>query len=134
MFAALLSTLGSTLVGAMTNAGAFVGISAGARALSHEDEERKRHNMKMEKFQKDHNSWIEKRQNNLDAERKRRQLAQSSEGHLQELDASMREYAAANPEPQFHQYYHPSQQQKYKDYLGAIVVVAAVGGIAYYVL
>jgi len=57
---------------------------------------------------------------------------------MQELDNSMREYRKAwevrNPEPQFYQYYHASQDQKKKDYIGGLVAVAVIGGIAYYVL
>ena len=124
--------------GAVVNALAFSGSNYLFHKLSASDVERKRHDLAIENFQKDHNAWIEKRQNNIDAEQKRRRAAQTAEDHMQELDASMREYArsweTAHPEPKFYQYYHPSEDQKKKDYLGAFVAVAAIGGVAYYVL
>ena len=124
--------------GAVINALAFSGTNYMFHKLSSSDEERKRHDLAIEKYQRDHNAWIEQRQNEIDAEQKRRRAAQTAENHMQELDASMREYAKAwkekNPEPKFYQYYHPSEEQKKKDYLGALVAVAAIGGVAYYVL
>ena len=124
--------------GAIVNALAFSGTNYMFRKLSLSDEERKRHDLAIEKYQKDHNAWIEKRQNHIDAERKRREAAATAEKNMLELDESMREYARAweaeNPEPKFYQYYHPSEEQKKKDYLGAFAAVAAIGGVAYYVL
>ena len=122
----------------MINALAFSGSNYMFHQLSSSDEERIRHDRAIESEQKARNTWLRKRQETLDAERKRREQAKTSEYHMQELDASMREYAkaweAANPEPQLHQYYHPSPQQKRKDYMGAIVAIAAIGGVAYYFL
>lgn len=93
---------------------------------------------KQESYQRDHNARIERRQEEIDAEQRRKRTAQRSENHLQELDASMREYAQAleeiNPEPKFYQYYHPSEDRKKKDYIGRLVAIAAIGGVAYYVL
>ena len=124
--------------GALINAVAFSGTNYMFHNLSSSDEERHSHNLKIEIFQKDHNAWIEKRQNNIDAEQKRKRAARTAEDHMRELDASMREYAraweTANPEPKFYQYYHPSEDHKKKDYLGTFVAVAAIGGVAYYVL
>ena len=124
--------------GAVVNALAFSGSNYFFRKLSLSDEERIRHDLAIEKYQKDHNAWIEKRQNELDAEERRRKAAQRSESHLQELDHSMVEYRKAwetrNPEPQFYQYYHPSEDQKKKDYLSAVITITAVGCVAYYVL
>lgn len=124
--------------GALVNALAFSGTNYMFHKLSSSDEERKRHDLAIEKFQRDHNAWIEKRQNDIDAEQKRKRAAQTAEAHMQELDASMREYARAwetkHPEPKFDQYYHPSEDQKKKDYLGALITITAIGGVAYYVL
>ena len=124
--------------GAVINALAFSGSNYMFHKLSSSDEERKRHDLAIEEYQKDHNAWIENRQSQIDAEQKRRRAAQTSENHMQELDASIREYASAwaakNPEPKFYQYYHPGEEQKKKDYLGAVIAIAAIGGVAYYVL
>ena len=124
--------------GALINALAFSGTNFLFHKLSAGDEERKRHDLALEKYTRDYHTWLENRQNRLDLERKRRLAAQTSEKHMQELDQSMVEYARAldaqNPKPQFFQYYHPSEAQKKKDYLGALVAIGAIGGIAYYVL
>ena len=124
--------------GAVINALTFSGSNFLFHKLSSSDEERKRHDLAIEAYQRDHNKWIEKRQEEIDAEQKRRRAAQRSENHLQELDASMREYAQAwetkNPEPKFYQYYHPSSEQKKKDYLGGFMAIIAIGGVAWYVL
>jgi len=124
--------------GAAINALAFSGSNWMFHQLSSSDEERKRHDLAIENEQKARNSWLKRRQEEFDAERKRREQAKSAEYNLQELDASMLEYAqaweAANPRPQFNQFYHPSEQQKGKDRLGALVAVAVVGGAAWYFL
>ena len=124
--------------GAVINALAFSGSNFLFHKLSASDEERKRHDLAIESYQRDHNKLIEERQQKIDAEQQRRRAAQRSESHLQELDQSMREYAKAwevrNAEPKFYQYYHPSENQKKKDYLGGLVAIVAISGIAYYVL
>ena len=101
---------------AVINALAFSGSNFLFHKLSSSDEERKWHDLAIESFQQDHNKWVEEKQQEIDAEQKRRRAAQRSENHLQELDQSMREYVKAwevrNPEPCFFQYYHPSEDQK----------------------
>ena len=124
--------------GALINALAFSGTNFLFHKLSADGDERKRHDLALEKYTRDYHTWLENRQNKLDLERKRRLAAQTSEKHMQELDQSMVEYARAldarAPMPQFFQYYHPSEAQKKKDYIGALVAIGAIGGIAYYVL
>ena len=124
--------------GAVINAFAFSGSNFLFHNLSFSDIERKRHDLAIESFQQDHNKWIKKRQEEIDAFAQRRRAAQRSENHLQELDQSMREYAHAwetkNPEPKFFQYYHPSEEQKKKDYIGGFIAIITIGGVAWYVL
>ena len=124
--------------GVLINALAFSGTNFLFHKLSAGDEERKRHDLALEKYTRDYHTWLENRQNKLDQERKRRLAAQTSEKHMQELDQSMAEYAQAldvrAPMPKFFQYYHPSEAQKKKDYIGALVAITAISGIAYYVL
>ncbi|MCE2507400.1 MAG: hypothetical protein J4F36_13240, partial [Nitrosopumilaceae archaeon] len=64
---------------ALVNALAFSGTNYAFHQLSSSDEERKHHDLALEKFQKDHNAWIERRQNAIDDEQKRRQSAARSE-------------------------------------------------------
>ena len=124
--------------GALVNALAFSGTNFLFHRISAGDAERKRHDLAMEQFTRDHNTWLESRQNKIDLERKRRLAAQTAEKHMQELDQSMIEYARAldaqDPEPKFYQYYHPSPVQKQKDYGFALISIIAVGVIAYYFL
>lgn len=133
-----MATLLALAGGAVINALAFSGSNYMFHKLSSSDEERERHDKATESEQKARNAWLQKRQENFDAERRRQEQARTSEGHFQELDASMREYARsweeANPKPQFHQYYTPSAAQQKKDYVGALVAIAAIGGAAYYFL
>ena len=118
---------------AIVNALAFTGTSAAFHALSSSDGERKRHNLATEKFQKDHNDWLEQRQTSINNEVKRTRAAQTSETHMQELDRSMHDYAMAYPEPQFHQYYHPSPNQKNQDFMLAAVSIVGLGAFTWYV-
>ena len=91
--------------GALVNALAFSGTNFLFHKLSAGDEERKRHDLAMESFTRDHNIWLQSRQNKLDQERKRRLAADRAEKHMQELDQSMIEYRRAldaqDPEPHF---------------------------------
>ena len=54
--------------GAVINALAFLGSNFLFHKLSSSDEERKRHDLAIESYQRDHNSWIERKQKEIDAE------------------------------------------------------------------
>ena len=77
--------------GALINAVAFSGNNYMFYSLSSSDEERKRHDLATEKYQKDHKAWIEKRQEKIDVERGRQRASEIAEKNMQELDKSMRE-------------------------------------------
>ena len=132
--ASLLAIAGTAVI----NAVAFSGSNYVFHKLSRSDEEQKRFNDAKLSMERDHLKWIEKRQNDEDKERKRRQAADTAEKNMQELDESMLEYTRAwearNPEPQLHMYYHPSAEQKNKDYLTALATIAGTAAVAYYVL
>ena len=65
--------------GALVNALAFSGTNFLFHKLSAGDAERKRHDLAMEQFTRDHNTWLKSRQNKIDQERKRRLAAQTAE-------------------------------------------------------
>ena len=65
-------------VGAVVNALAFSGSNYFFRKLSLSDKERIRHDLKIEKYQKDHNIWFEKRQE----KKRRRRAAQKSSSEI----------------------------------------------------
>ena len=64
--------------GALINALAFSGSNFLFHKLSSSDVERKRHDLALERYTKDHYAWLERRQNKLDIERKRRLAAENS--------------------------------------------------------
>ena len=124
--------------GAVINAVAFSGSNFLFHQLSSSDEERKRHDLALEKYTRDHTAWVERRQQKIDEELKRRQAASDAERDFKELDQSMIEYRLAldrkNPEPQFTQYYAPDENQINKDYIITCSIIVLVGGIAYYMI
>ena len=132
--ASLLAIAGTAVVNAL----AFSGSNYVFHKLSRSDEERKHFDDAKLKMEQAHLTWVEKRQNDMDKERKRRQAADTAEKNMQELDESMLEYTRAweakHPEPQLHMYYSPSAEQKNKNYLTALATIAGTAAVAYYVL
>lgn len=121
--------------GAIINALAFSGTNYAFHSLSGSDEERKRHDLAIERYQRDHNAWIERRQAKLDAEAERRRRAEKSEKHLSETDMSMIEYAKAlDPEPQLYMYRQKSLKEKKNDLILVLSSIAGIGVISYYLL
>lgn len=116
-------------IGALVNAFAFSGTSYLFHKLSSPELERKRHDLALEKFQKDHEKWIRDRQEAIDEERKREKAAGRAEKDFQELDEAMREYFRAS-EPKFEHYYVPSPKQQNNNLLFTVgsTVVAGVAG------
>ena len=128
------SLLGVT-AGAVINALAFSGTNYAFHTLSGSDEERKRHDIAIERYQRDHNAWIERRQAKLDVEAERRRRADQSEKHLSETDISMVEYAKAlDPEPQLYMYRQKSPKEKKNDLILVLGSIEGIGVIAYYLL
>ena len=121
--------------GAIINALAFSGTNYAFHSLSGSDEERKRHDLAIERYQRDHNAWIERRQAKLDAEAERRRRAEKSEKHLSETDMSMIEYAKAlDPEPQLYMYRQKSLKEKKNDLILVLSSIVGIGVISYYLL
>ena len=122
--------------GAIINALAFSGTNYAFHSLSRSDAERKRHDLEIERYQRDHTAWVERRQARIDAEAERRRRAQTSENHLRETDRSMVEYAEAHndPEPQLFMYRQKSPKEKKNDLILVLGSIAGIGVIAYYLL
>jgi hypothetical protein len=106
--------------GAITNAVAFSG-SNYLFSLFHNreaDKERIRHDKATEKYQKDHNEWVESRQKKIDFINNRENQARYGLIGMDNADDSLKLYhevfgGSVESEPQFHDYYQPSKDQEY---------------------
>ena len=115
--------------GAITSALAFSG-SNYLFSLLHKkdaDKERIRHDKAMEKYQNDHNEWIESRQKKIDFINDRQNQARYGLIAMDNADDSLKLYheifgGNVMPEPQFHDYYKPSKDQEYYQ------LITTVGG------
>ena len=120
--------------GAILNATTFVGGSYLAKYLSgnNVDAERKRHDLALEKYEKDYQTWQKSRQRVMDWYSQRRDKEDIAARHLSNTDEALKLYnrvheAVDQPqitlgkEPNFSNYYKPSESQK----TGEIVYVSA---------
>ena len=120
--------------GAIVNATTFVGGSYLAKYLSgnNSDAERKRHDLALEKYEKDYQVWQKSRQRVMDWYSQRRDKEDIAAHDLANTDEALKLYnrvheAVDQPqitlgnEPQLNDYYKPSESQK----TGEIVYVSA---------
>ena len=133
--ASLLFTIG----GAVVNALAFSGTNfVFSRLTDHGEEERKRHNLALEKLQRASYKWNENRMNRLDFINKSLREAQAARAYINNADEAMLEYYRVfakkikplPPEPQLSNFYHPSETQKNGELLFVVLGI----GIAIYAL
>ena len=133
--ASLLFTIG----GAVVNALAFSGTNfVFSRLTDHGEEERKRHDLALEKLQRARDEWNKDRMKRLDFINKRLREKNEARAYINNVDEAMLEYYRVfakqikplPPELQLSDFYHPSETQKN----GEILFVAADTGIATYAL
>ena len=110
--------------GAIINATTFVGGSYLAKYLAggNSDAERKRHDLALEKYEKDYQVWQRNRQSVLDWYSQRRDKEEQAAQDMGNTDEALKLYnrvhqAVDQPqvhlkEPQFGEYYKPSSSQK----------------------
>ena len=127
--------------GAILNATTFVGGSYLAKYMSGDDAgaERKRHDLALEKYERDYQTWQKSRQRVMDWYSQRRDEQDIAARDLSNTDAALKLYNRVHPrdqrlndkslkEPNFNDYYKPSNAQK----TGEIVYVSAgMLGIVY---
>ena len=126
-----MATLLFTVDGAVVNALAFSG-------TNFVEEERKRHNLALEKLQRARGKWNENRMKRLDFINKRLRETNKERVYISNVDDAMLEYYRVfakqiKPlpiEPQLLDFYQPSESQKN----GELLFVAAGSGIATYAL
>ena len=120
--------------GAVLNATTFVGGSYLAKYLSgnNVDAERKRHDLALEKYEKDYETWQKSRQRVMDWYSQRRDKQDIAARDLSNTHEALKLYnrvheavdqpqITLNKEPNFGDYYKPSESQK----TGEIVYVSA---------
>ena len=116
--------------GAILNATTFVGGSYLAKYMSGDDlgAERKRHDLALEKYERDYQTWRKSRQRVMDWYSKRRDEQDIAARDLSNTDEALKLYNKVHSqdmtvgnEPNFSNYYKPSNSQK----TGEIVYVSA---------
>ena len=115
--ASLLFTIG----GAVVNALAFSGTNfVFSRLTDHDEEERKRHDLGLEKFQWARDKWNKDQMKRLGFINKRLHEAQAARAYINNADEAMLAYYRVfakqikplPPEPKLSDFYHPSEAQK----------------------
>ena len=112
--------------GAILNATTFVGGSYLAKYMSGDDlgAERKRHDLALEKYERDYQTWQKSRQRVMDWYSQRRDEQDIAARDLSNTDEALKLYNKVHSqdnEPNFSNYYKPSSSQK----TGEIVYVSA---------
>ena len=109
--------------GAILNAAAFIEGNYLAKTFggSDADEEKKRHDKALEKYQADYAAYEKKRQQFLDWIETQRENKDQAEHNLEDTDNALKLYNEAHPdsrfvgdleEPRFSDYFRPSPDQK----------------------
>ena len=133
--ASLLFTVG----GAVVNALAFSGTNfVFSRLTDHGEEERKRHDLALEKLHRVSDGWNEDRMKRLVFINKRLRQKNVARAYIHNVDKEMLEYYRVfakqikplPPEPQLSDFYHPLEAQKN----GELLFVAVGTGIVTYAL
>ena len=123
--------------GAVVNALAFSGTNfVCSRLTDHGKEERKRHDLALEKLQKARDEWNKDRMKRLDFINKRLRKQNKVRAYISNVDEAMVEYYRVfakqikplPPEPEFSDFYQPSGTQKN----GELLFIALGSGIATY--
>ena len=128
-----------TIGGAMVNALAFSGTNFFfSRLTDHGAEERKRHDLALEKLQRAKYDGNRDRMKRLDFMNKRLREKNEARTYIKNVDEAMLEYyrifakkiKSLPPWPELSYFYHPSENQK----IGELLFVVVGTGIATYVL
>ena len=110
-----------TISGVVVNALDFRGTNfVFSQLTDHGEEERKRHDLALEKLQRARDKWNEDRMKRLDFINKRLREASKARAYINNVDEAMAEYYRVfakqtkplPPEPQLSDFYHPSESHK----------------------
>ena len=133
--ASLLFTVGGAVVNALVFSGSHFVFS---RFTDHGAEERKRHDLALEKLQRARDEWNRDRMKRLDFINKRLREKNEARTYINSVDEAMLEYYQVfakktkplPPKPELSDFYHPTENQKN----GELLFVAVGTGIATYAL
>ena len=134
-----MATLLFTIGGAVVNALAFSGTNFVFNQLTdHGEEERKRHDLTLEKLQRARHKWNEDRMKPLDFINKRLQEANKAKVYISNVDDAMlkcyrvfaKQIKSLPPEPELSDFHQPSETQKN----GELLFIALGSGIVTYAL
>ena len=119
---ALLTTIGTTILGAAVNAAAFIGGSYLAKALDGDkaDAERERHDRANEAYQAAHEKYVRDRNKLYDWIQTNERMKDIAKKDFDNTDYAFKLYNQAHSdeqmappkEPKFSDFYQPSKQQK----------------------
>ena len=124
-----------TIGGAVVNALAFSGTNFVFSSLAdHRAEERRQHDLALEKLQKARDDWNRDRMKCLDLINNRLRKRNEARAYIKNVDEGMLEYYRVfakkikplPPEPELSDFYHPSETQK----IGELLFVTVGTGIA----
>ena len=110
-----------TIGGAAVNALAFSGTNfVFIRLTDHGEEECKRHDLALEKFQRARDEWIRDRMKRLDFMNKRLREKNEARTYINNVDEAVLKYYCVfakqikplSPEPELSGFYHPSENKK----------------------
>ena len=128
-----------TISGAVVNALAFSSTNfVFSRLTDHGEEDCKRHDLELEKFQKARDEWNKDRTKRLDFINKRSREQNKARAYINNVDEAVVEYYRVfakqikplPPEPELSDFYQPSESQKN----GELLFIALGSGIATYAL
>ena len=115
-----------TISGAVVNALAFSGTNfVFSRLTGHGAEERKRHDLALEKLQRARDEWNRDQMKHLDLINKRLGERSEARAYIKNVDEAMLKYyrifakkkmKPLPPEPELSEFYHPSEVQKMVNY------------------
>ena len=130
------------LGGALANALAFTGSSYLFSSLHKEDlaRERKRHDLAVEQLTRAQIQWNRKRQERIDFINKQLREERKADVKFEELNEAMREYHVVfgkllnplPPKPVLSDFYHPSENQHFREIAFITLSMIMIGGVMWY--
>ncbi len=116
--------------GAIANASAFVGGNAIFHAFDGQNaaKERKRHDLAIEKLNRQSAEWNQNRIKHLDFLSEQRQKKLQAKSDILDMEDAIREYDRKNPQPNLSHFYQPSEKQK--NYERAYIAGSVIGSAA----
>ena len=136
------SSIAMMLGGALANALAFTGSSYLFSSLSRGDlaKERKRHDLAVEQLTRAQIQWNRKRQERIDFINKQFRAERRAEAKFTELNDAMQKYHEVfgkelnplPPKPVLSDFYHPSENQHFREIAFITLSMVMIGGVVWY--